>query len=256
VTSLAEYARCPRRHWLAVQMKLPEPRSDARGGEDPERATVRGTLAHALLAEVDLLAPPLARRALLAAAATRRGDDPARPAIRRILDDVARFLESPQGIGLAGWARTGALRREVPFLLRLEGTPACYLEGAIDALAVTGDAVEVLDFKYARYHPGAEDRYRLQLEAYALAASRAFGGAPVRASLHFLRGIPRTVDVTPSGESLRRLAAEIPALALGATRGDGRDLSPAEVGRDEARCRKEGCGFVPRCFRTPALRTA
>ena len=26
VTSLAEYARCPRRHWLAVQMRLPEPR--------------------------------------------------------------------------------------------------------------------------------------------------------------------------------------------------------------------------------------
>jgi ATP-dependent helicase/nuclease subunit A len=256
VTSLAEYARCPRRHWLAVQMKLPEPRSDAHGGEEVERATVRGTLAHALLAEVDLLAPPLARRALLAAAATRRGDDPGRPATRRILDDVARFLESPHGHGLAGWARKGALRREIPFLLRLDGAPACYLDGAIDALIESGDGVEVLDFKYARYHPGAEDRYRLQLEAYALAASRAHGGAPVRATLHFLRGVPQAVDVTPSGESLRRLAAQIPSLVLGATRGEGRDLSPGDVGRDEARCRQEGCGFVARCFRTPALRTA
>jgi hypothetical protein len=121
---------------------------------------------------------------------------------------------------------------------------------------VSGDGVEVLDFKYARYHPGAEDRYRHQLAAYSLAASRAHVGAPVRATLHFLRGVPRAVDVTPSGESLVRLAARIPALALGATRGEGRDLSPGDVGRDEARCRQEGCGFVARCFRTPALRTA
>jgi ATP-dependent exoDNAse (exonuclease V) beta subunit len=254
VTSLAEYARCPRRHWLAVQMKLPEPRVDARGEDAPERATVRGTLAHALLAEVDLLAPSLARRALLAAAAARRGDDPGRPGTRRILDEVGRFLDSPAGEPLAGWARTGALRREVPFLLRLPGSPSVYLDGAIDALAVQPERVEVLDFKYALYHPGAEERYRVQLAAYALAASRAFGALPVSASLHFLRGVPRKVDVTPSGGELERLAIAIPSLALGAARGEGRDLSPAAVGRDEPRCRGEGCGFVTRCFGPPGAR--
>ena len=256
VTNLVEYARCPRRHWLAVQMKLPEPRVDPREGDGPERATVRGTLAHALLAEVDPLAPPLARRQLLAAAATRRGEDPARPGTRRILDDVARFLESPAGRRLAGWARSGSLRREVPFLLRLPGSPPCYLDGTIDALAVHAEGVEVLDFKYAPYHAGSEERYRLQLAAYALAASRAFVGRPVRASLHFLRMAQRTVDVTPSGEALRRLAEEIPALALDASRGDGRDLSPVDVGRDEARCRGEGCGFATRCFGPPGSRPA
>jgi ATP-dependent exoDNAse (exonuclease V) beta subunit len=254
VTSLAEYARCPRRHWLAIQMKLPEPRVDARGEDAPERATIRGTLAHALLAEVDLLAPPLARRALLAAAATRRGDDPRRPGTRRILDEVGRFLDSPAGEALAGWARTGALRREVPFLLRLPGSPAVYLDGAIDALAVQPGRVEVLDFKYALYHPGAEERYRVQLAAYALAASSAFGALPVSASIHFLRGVPRRVDVTPSGGELDGLAAAIPALALGAARGEGRDLSPAAVGRDEPRCRGEGCGFATRCFGPPGAR--
>ena len=256
VTSLVEYARCPRRHWLAVQMKLPEPMVEAHGGHGPERATVRGTLAHALLAEVDLLAPPLSRRQLLAAAATRRGEDPARPGTRRILDDVARFLDSPEGRRLAGWARSGSLRREAPFLLRLPGSPPCYLDGTIDALAVNPEGVEILDFKYAPYHPGAEERYRLQLAAYALAASRAFGERPVRASLHFLRMAQRTVDVTPSGEALRRLAEEIPSLALGAFRGDGRDLSPVDVGRDEARCRAEGCGFAARCFGPPGARAA
>ena len=256
VTSLAEYARCPRRHWLAVQMRLPEPRVDGRGGEDPERATVRGTLAHSLLAEVDLLATPLARRLNLAAAATRRGGDPGRAGTRRILDDVVRFLDSPAGQGLAGWARAGSLRREVPFLLRLPGSPPCYLDGTIDALAVEAGGVQIIDFKYARYHPGAEERYRVQLAAYALAASRAFGGRPVRASLHFLRGVPWTVDVTPSEEALQRLADEIPPLVLGAARGDGRDIPPDAVGRDEARCRAEGCGFAVRCFGMPGRRPA
>jgi hypothetical protein len=237
-------------------MKLPEPRDEAQGGDDPERAVVRGTLAHALLAEIDLLAPPLARGVLLAAAVARRGDDPDRPGTRRILDDVVRFLDSPAGRRLAGWARSGCLRREVPFLLRLPGSPPCYVDGTIDALAATADGVEVLDFKYAPYHPGAEERYRVQLAAYALAASRAFGGRSVKASLHFLRGVPRTVDVTPSEEALQRLAAEIPPLVVGAARGDGRDLSPADVGRDEARCRAEGCGFAPRCFGTPGRRPA
>ncbi len=27
-----------------------------------------------------------------------------------------------------------------------------------------------------------------------------------------------------------------------------REVSPAELGRDEARCRAEGCGYVGRCF--------
>jgi ATP-dependent helicase/nuclease subunit A len=115
---------------------------------------------------------------------------------------------------------------------------------------VNDDSVEILDYKYARHHPGAEERYRVQLAAYALAASRAFPGRPVRAALHFLR--PHLeVDVTPSAEALGRLAAEAPALALAAVRGEGRDLAPADLGRDDARCRAEGCGFVARCFGPP-----
>jgi hypothetical protein len=73
----------------------------------------------------------------------------------------------------------------------------------------------------------------------------------VRAALHFLR--PHVeVDVTPSAEELARLAAEAPALALASARGEGHDLAPADLGRDLARCRAEGCGFVTRCFGPPA----
>ena len=255
VTGLVEHARCPRRHWFVNQMRLPEPRLDGGGGDDPNRATVRGTLAHALLAEVDLAAPPLERRALLAAAASRHGEDPGRPGVRRIVEDVDRFLASAAGERLAAAHREGVLRRELPFLVRLDGAPPCYLEGAIDALMVNEDAVEILDFKYAGHHPGAEERYRLQLAAYSLAVSRAFPGRGVRATLHFLRP-PHEVDVTPSPADLARLAEEAPALARAATRGDGRDRSPAELGRDAERCHAEGCGFVVRCFGAPGPRAA
>jgi hypothetical protein len=72
----------------------------------------------------------------------------------------------------------------------------------------------------------------------------------VRAALHFLRP-PFEVDVTPSPADMARLAAEAPALALAAARGEGRDRSPAELGRDADRCRAEGCGYVERCFGPP-----
>jgi hypothetical protein len=256
VTDLAEYARCPRRFHLARTLSLPEPRGTARSpADDPARATARGTLAHAMLSETDLGAPPLERRAQLAASATRRGYDPASPGVARILAEVARFADSDPGRLLCRAARDGRLAREVPFLLALrgEGVPDVYLVGAIDALVVgpRGEGVTVVDYKYATARPEAAERYRLQLLAYALAASRAHPGARVRARLQFLRGDLRAVDVTPSEQDLARFAREAPGVAWDAHRGAG-DRPPRELGRDEARCRAEGCGYVGRCY--PAAR--
>jgi ATP-dependent exoDNAse (exonuclease V) beta subunit len=251
---------------MGSQMRLPEPRpepgGDRRTADDPDRATFRGTLAHALLAEVDLGAPAgPERRALLEAAAARRGEDPRRPAVREIVDEVEGYLD---GAGwLSGAAATGTLRRELPFVIRLEGeraegiapaeagavgAGAVYLDGTIDALVATPDEVRVVDFKFARHHPGAEERYRFQLAAYALAAARAFPGLPVRAELHYLLGGGRVVDVTPAPGEVERLARDLPGLARAAARGEGRDASPGTLGRDVARCAAEGCGFVARCF--------
>jgi ATP-dependent helicase/nuclease subunit A len=106
----------------------------------------------------------------------------------------------------------------------------------------------VVDYKYAAPRPEAAERYRLQLLAYALAARRAHPGAPVRARLQFLRGDFRVVDVTPSDRELDAFAREGPRLAWGAHRGDRAEAAPAELGRDEARCRAEGCGYAGRCF--------
>ena len=260
VTDLAEYARCPRRHFLSRYLALPErlPVVGKPVQDDPSRATARGTLAHAMLSEVDLAAPPLAQRAQLGAAASRRGYDEASPAVRRILRDVIRFLDSPAGRRLAGLAQRAGLRREVPFLMRLDGLDAlgstadaggarCYLSGAIDAIAEEKGSLVVIDFKYALPAPGAAEKYRIQLLAYALAATRALPGKPVRASLQYLRGNCASVDVTPSPAELAAFAQEAPRLAAAAALGRGGD-SPEALGRTEARCRSEGCGYVFRCY--------
>jgi ATP-dependent exoDNAse (exonuclease V) beta subunit len=305
VTALAEYARCPRRHLLGRVLGVDEPRpASAAPADDPARATARGTLAHAMLSEVDLAAPPLERRAQLAASATRRGYDPQSPGVKRIAVEVLAFLESPGGKRLAAAAREGRLQREVPFLLRLlaeeagsarrrgegearaigaeagsarrrgegearaigaeagsarrrgegearaigaDSPTAVYLVGALDAL-VAGPRGEltVVDYKYATPRPDSADRYRLQLAAYALAASRAHPGARVRAVLQFLRGDLRSVELTPSPTELARLEQLAPRLAADAV--TLREQSPADLGRDPARCRAEGCGYVGRCY--------
>jgi hypothetical protein len=205
-----------------------------------------------MLSEADLGAPPLERRAQMTAAAARRGHDPADRGVRRILAEVGRFVESEGGRALALGAREGRLAREVPFLLRLDGdgVPAAYVVGTIDALLSgrRGEGITVIDYKYAMPRPGSAEQYRLQLLAYALAARRAHPGARVRARIQFLRGDLRAVDVTPSDADLDRFAREAPRLAWEAHRGAGSELLPAALGRDEARCRAEGCGFVGRCY--------
>jgi ATP-dependent helicase/nuclease subunit A len=129
------------------------------------------------------------------------------------------------------------------------GTPACYLVGALDALVEErrGGGLVVVDFKYAVPRAGAAERYRLQLLSYALAARRAFPGARIRTRLQFLRGDHRGVDATPDAEAIAAFAEDAPSLAWGAFRGDG-EQAPEALGRDGARCRMEGCGFVVRCF--------
>jgi hypothetical protein len=206
-----------------------------------------------MLAELQLAASAASRPAALAAVAARRGYDPSDAGVARIVGEVSRFLDAAPGRELAAAAREGRLRREVPFLLRLDGdagVPACYLNGAIDALVAPrpGGRLLVIDYKFSLPRPEAAERYRLQLEAYVLAASRAHGGAPVEARLQFLRGDFSALDVTPGAAALDDLARRAPGLALGVARGDG-DRTPEALGRDETGCRAEGCGFVERCYR-------
>ncbi|HET6412458.1 MAG TPA: UvrD-helicase domain-containing protein [Anaeromyxobacter sp.] len=249
-TDLAEYARCPRRDLFGRVLRIPEPRgARTPPADDPARATSRGTLAHAMLSEVDLSAPPLERRAQLEAVASRRGYDPRGPGVRRILGEVLGFSDSAAGQVLVRAAREDRLSREVPFLLRLGGEKegTVYLVGILDALVRSPRGeLTVVDYKYMTPRPEAAARYRLQLAAYALAAERAHPGRRVRATLQFLRGDQRTVDLTPTPAELKRLEELAPRLALEAA--VPREESPSALGREVGLCRAEGCGYVERCF--------
>jgi ATP-dependent helicase/nuclease subunit A len=258
VTDLAEHARCPRRVFLARHLGLAEAGSGgAPARDDPDRATARGTLAHAMLAEIDLGAPPLERRVQLDGVARRRGYDPRARGVRLILGDVTRFLDSAAGRALASAARAGTLRREVPFLLRLGDSvgPRCYLAGAVDAVLEAPREIAVVDFKYAAPRPAAVARYRVQLLAYVLAAARAYPGRKVTARLQFLRGTCAAIDLTPTQAELRRFAREAPGLAAAAHAGEALRATPEALGRTVERCAADGCGFVARCF-APPRRTA
>lgn len=252
VTDLAEYLRCPRRLYLARELMLPErPMAHRSPEDDPERATARGTLAHAMLAQTDLAAPPLEWRVQLAAAAARLGYDPGQALVRRIMADLTRFLATAPGERLAAAARAGILRREVPFLLKLEaqGSGPCYLTGVLDALVDDGHRLDVLDFKYALGRPGTELRYRVQLLAYVLAATRARPGRRVTASIQYLRGGCACFDLTPSASEIREFASSAPRLAAEAASGLARVALPQGLGRSLPGCRAEACGYVPFCYR-------
>jgi hypothetical protein len=249
VTDLAEYARCPRRVWLARHLRLAE-HGAGHGGDtqdDPDRATARGTLAHAMLSESDLAAPPLALRAELVAAASRRGYDPHSPGVRRIAGRALPVVAMTR----AHRGREPRSPREVPFLMKVEGVegaPACYLVCALDALVERRAGVENVDFKYALGGRGAAERYRSQILAYTLAASRARPGRRVKAVLQFLRGSCATIDVTPGAAELRRFELEAPRLAAAAHAGEGLCATPVELGRTEARCREGRCELAARCW--------
>jgi hypothetical protein len=88
--------------------------------------------------------------------------------------------------------------------------------------------------------------------AYSLAASRARPGKSVTATLQFLRGSHQAVDMTPGEAELGRFASDVADLAARARSGADLSRTPAELGRTEARCRAEGCGYLRRCY--PSVR--
>ncbi len=149
-----------------------------------------GTATHALLRHVDLGGPcdrpaleacraDLVARGLLAAPAAALVD----------LQAVARFLAGPLGRRLR--ARPRAVRREVPFALRLAATevypeePAAgewvLVQGIIDALALEEGGLLLVDYKTDAAGAADAERYRPQVALYARAAASAWS-RPVRAA--------------------------------------------------------------------------
>lgn len=242
-TAALRYAACPRRYELADIARLPEPgfahgeqeRTAAnRGDEDPP---TRGERLHELLSKLDLQA------------------DFERE-LKRLLDDLPadaradaeavlrRFRSGPLWDDLAAAQReAGALHRETPFVLRLDGG---LLRGKADVLLRRAGGWMVVDYKTGARH---DQEYRGQVVLYALACrelltcgTAALGcepSTPTRGIIYYLdadAGEPETFAIT--GEMLDSAAAALQRALAGIAGGDFPRRDGGACGR---------CGFLQVC---------
>jgi ATP-dependent helicase/nuclease subunit A len=178
VTSIALFADCPRRYYLAGYLGWDgERQSVATTGEDePEREVVDashfGRQVHALLA-----------------GGSRDGAEPEAIAL------AARFDASECGRRLLQATR---VEREFDFLLAIEDV---VLRGQIDLWFEEGGERTIVDYKTddvaAEEAPARARVYELQLQLYAVALERLTGRPPERGLLYFLRpNLEVAVDVS------------------------------------------------------------
>ncbi|HZN93239.1 MAG TPA: UvrD-helicase domain-containing protein [Myxococcales bacterium] len=271
VTQLQNYFLCERRylyahvvglvefpiHFEVEEEEQPEPLLPGRT-RSPNDPRVRGTVAHALLENVDLEAvgDPAALDAQLRRILWELGHEPDTQDSREISAWARGFLATPFAASLRG----GRVRvmREVPFALRLEapgpgpepepGGLEVFLKGQIDLLAIDerGGAT-VIDYKASERHPEGLGPYAFQLDCYALAARRLVGeGAMLRTGIAFLKerdpGPDFREPIAPGALAgtearLAKAAGELVA------RSRGMDFR----GRDAAYCASIRCGYQYRC---------
>ncbi len=189
------------RRRVPAHVRLPRPMR-AEGGPTPEEV---GSATHLVLRHLDPASgtdegavrrciADLQARALLEAKAAQAIEAGA----------LARYLDRPLGCRWAAAHAGGALRREVPFTLRLPVQevygpgvgPAgadewVLVQGVLDALLVEPDGLILIDYKTDRIRTprefaGAVQRYRSQLELYGRAAAAAWARPVREAWLAFL----------------------------------------------------------------------
>ena len=230
-SSLAAYDRCAYRWYLERVLRLPRDESGGRSprGERPPGpveggldALTRGSLAHALLEDLDFAAP------------TAPGED----AVRRLADlheaevtdaDVADLQQLVAAFADSSLAQRLAdatdVRREHGFVVSLGDEHAPLLNGVVDVLAFEpGDGALVVDYKSDVVAPDTdlevyvEADYGAQRRIYALAALGA--GAPDVEVAHLFLHRPAEPAVALYDRShIPQLRAELDARIAGIAAG-------------------------------------
>jgi ATP-dependent exoDNAse (exonuclease V) beta subunit len=263
VSQLADFMRCPRRHWLWHELGLEE----SGEGEELEREAGEelplqgwglslGIVAHGVLESLDLVAyeaAALEGRAELLQDALRSCGLPL-----AWEEEVRGALEGALGGVLLPWLaqvqRAGRLWRERPFWLRLEGErEVLHLRGRLDAMWLDGDGVGVLDWKFGRRGVLGASAHQWEVAMYALAARTLMEDERPRwrAKVFFLKDAV-CEEVEGSEEVLEGLRRVLPLLgrrlALARRRGQWPKVDSAGQPRTREACEAEGCVFVRRCF--------
>jgi ATP-dependent helicase/nuclease subunit A len=231
-TSLAAYDRCAYRWYLERILRLP--RDDAGGsararaerpaGPIPDGldALTRGSLAHALLEDLDFAAPAPPTEAAVREAARLMEAELTDADVTDLQALVAAFADGPLAARLA--AATD-VRREHGFVVGLGDDSAPLLNGVIDVIAFEdGGGALVVDYKSdvvtadADLDAYVEADYGAQRRIYALAALGA-GAADVEVAHLFLARPAEPATVIYDRNDLPRLREELDGLVAGIAAG-------------------------------------
>jgi hypothetical protein len=254
VTTLETFLQCPRRGFFAHRLRLSEAgfadrqleRSASGALELPLKPLEAGRLAHAVLAAVDRCHGPEGVEEFVEAELGRAGVDAGEARVADLQAELVAFLRSADGREILG-VPAASRRAELPFSLKLGGAGReVIVHGQIDLLCWSGDRPWVVDYKHARRAPGAEERYQLQLELYALAVERLCGvTGDIRTTLFFLKDRTPAHAIDVSAAARRGLEARIGEAARQIA--DGLPAGASWPGLAVNACRALGCGFVGRC---------
>lgn len=197
VTSVAQYAFCPRQYYLSRYLRWPvkqesepaPPPDDERIDKGEWSASEFGVMVHEMLAgKTHPEAPPEAASMVAGFAASALG--------RRS-------------------RRATRIEHEFDFLVELEGV---ILRGQIDLWFEEGGEILLVDYKSDAVERGKERwhslRYGPQLRLYAIALERLLGRYPDRAILWYLR-TQEPVQVSLDAESLDKARGEVRLLRDG-----------------------------------------
>jgi ATP-dependent helicase/nuclease subunit A len=191
-SALEDFAECPRKYYYRNVVGLDDAifsrfnrMGDRYNKSEPGMSALeKGNLAHAMLEVLDYSADRDSRLASCRRSAEIFAVDPHAPEIEDVMENVLAFADSPVAAELVG----KKVWRELPFMLRVDGTSACYIKGAMDLVAEGADAVTVYDYKYMKKKDVDLHGYMFQIRTYMLALAAGHPGKRIAGKLIFLRG--------------------------------------------------------------------
>jgi len=201
VTALSEYMVCPQRFYYTQYLDLDEGiMSDLEG--DGKRFLERhdgttqnlsnlekGNLVHFILEHIDFQLDLDKRRRQIDDLLVNQGFLPESDEVEKLKEDTLAFLYSDLGITLSQ-IKKEHLFREIPFMLKLKENDHPFvviLQGVIDLLFRDCKGVwTVVDYKYSAGRGSDEERYKIQLMAYALSVAKRMKEDKIRAVLKII----------------------------------------------------------------------
>jgi ATP-dependent helicase/nuclease subunit A len=182
--------------------------SPAGRGVDRESARLRGRLAHRLLQSLPDI-PTARRRKTADNYLARNGREMSEDERAQLAERIVALLNDERFRGVF----SGGSRAEVPIVGTLDGgREILRVSGQIDRLAITPDAVLIVDFKTnldpPRRFAEVPDAYKRQLALYRAVLQKIYPGRPVRAALIWAE-VPDLMELSAEvlEDALRRVTS-------------------------------------------------